>query len=86
MCETMPCRPAQANVRRARSASAGYGFITFSNHSVAESVLTTYNGVPIPNTDLVFRLNWAAFGVGKITSEGAPSRPGRVGDRQSPQP
>ena len=52
------------------SASAGYGFLTFSNHTVAESVLTTYNGVPIPNTDLVFRLNWAAFGVGKITSEG----------------
>ncbi|KAK9828082.1 hypothetical protein WJX81_001458 [Elliptochloris bilobata] len=54
---------------KATSASAGYGFITFSSHTVAESVLTTYNGVPIPNTDLVFRLNWAAFGVGKITSE-----------------
>ena len=54
------------------SASAGYGFITFSSHTVAESVLGAYNGVPIPNTDLVFRLNWAAFGVGKITSEGAP--------------
>lgn len=53
------------------SASAGYGFITFSSHTVAESVLGAYNGVPIPNTDLVFRLNWAAFGVGKITSEGA---------------
>ena len=56
------------------SASAGYGFITFSSHTVAESVLGAYNGVPIPNTDLVFRLNWAAFGVGKITSEGAPRR------------
>ncbi len=33
-------------------------------------ILTTYNGCPIPGTDQIFRLNWAAFGVGKGSTEG----------------
>ena len=34
-------------------------------------ILNTYNGCPIPGTDQIFRLNWAAFGVGKGSTEGA---------------
>lgn len=50
-------------------ASEGYGFIEFRTHEAAEAVLKTYNGVPIPNTEQVFRLNWAAFGVGRGATE-----------------
>lgn len=47
-------------------------------------ILTTYNGCPIPGTDQIFRLNWAAFGVGKGSTEGEqgdrdPWRPGPLG-------
>ena len=37
-------------------------------------MLNTYNGCPIPNTDQIFRLNWAAFGVGKGSADGAFER------------
>jgi RNA recognition motif-containing protein len=50
--------------------SEGYGFLEFRTHEGAEAVLRTYNGQPMPNTDQVFRLNWAAFGVGKGNPEG----------------
>ncbi|KAK9813166.1 hypothetical protein WJX72_010040 [[Myrmecia] bisecta] len=50
--------------------SEGYGFVEFTNHEAADGVLRTYNGCPIPSTDQVFRLNWAAFGVGKSLAEG----------------
>ena len=49
--------------------SEGYGFVEFATHEAAEQVLRTFNGWPIPNTDQIFRLNWAAFGVGKVTTE-----------------
>ena len=52
--------------------SEGYGFVEFATHEAAEQVLRTFNGCPIPNTDQIFRLNWAAFGVGKVTTEGDP--------------
>ena len=55
---------------KASNASEGYGFVEFSTHAAAEDVLQTLNGTPIPNTDQIFRLNWAAFGVGKQTPEG----------------
>ena len=45
--------------------SEGYGFLEFSSHEAAQHVLNTLNGKLIPNTDQIFRLNWAAFGVGK---------------------
>ena len=51
--------------------SEGYGFVEFATHEAAEQVLRTFNGCPIPNTDQIFRLNWAAFGVGKVATEGA---------------
>lgn len=50
-------------------ASEGYGFVEFRSHEAAEAVLKTFNGVPIPNTEQVFRLNWAAFGVGRGAAE-----------------
>ena len=49
--------------------SEGYGFVEFASHEAAEHVLRTLNGQLIPNTDQIFRLNWAAFGVGK-TADG----------------
>ncbi|CAL8466292.1 g5828 [Coccomyxa elongata] len=49
--------------------SEGYGFVEFATHEAAEQVLRTFNGCPIPNTDQIFRLNWAAFGVGKVTTD-----------------
>lgn len=55
---------------KASNASEGYGFVEFSTHAAAEDVLQTLNGTPIPNTDQIFRLNWAAFGVGKQIPEG----------------
>lgn len=39
--------------------SEGYGFVEFSRHQAARRVLQTLNGLPIPGTDCVFRLNWA---------------------------
>lgn len=33
-------------------------------------MLRSYNGQPIPGTDQVFRLNWAAYGVGKAQPAG----------------
>lgn len=54
---------------KATGASEGYGFVQFRTHAAAEAVLRTFNGVPIPNSDQVFRLNWAAFGVGRGASE-----------------
>ncbi len=49
--------------------SEGYGFLEFRSHEAAETILRTYNGHPIPGTEQVFRLNWAAFGVGKNATE-----------------
>lgn len=61
---------------RSTGVSEGYAFLEFSTHEAADSILKTYNGHPIPNTDLVFRLNWAAYGVGKAqpAGEGTPIR------------
>lgn len=60
---------------KATNASEGYGFIEFSTHAAAEDVLKTLNGTLIPGTDQTFRLNWAAFGVGKQTTEGRQTAP-----------
>lgn len=37
-------------------------------------LLKSYNGQPIPGTDQVFRLNWAAYGVGKAQPAGEGER------------
>jgi RNA recognition motif-containing protein len=59
---------------RSTGASEGYAFLEFRTHEAADTILKNYNGHPMPNTDLVFRLNWAAYGVGKAqpAGEGKP--------------
>ena len=50
----------------------GYGFIEFVSRAAAERVLQSYNGVPMPNSEQNFRLNWASLGYGeKRQEEGA---------------
>jgi RNA recognition motif-containing protein len=47
-----------------------FGFVTFHSHAAAADVLERYSGQPVPYTNCVFRLNWAAHGVGRTTAEG----------------
>ncbi|XP_020688656.1 polyadenylate-binding protein RBP45 isoform X2 [Dendrobium catenatum] len=47
----------------------GYGFIEFATRAAADRVLQTYNGAMMPNSDQVFRLNWASAG-GKRVDDG----------------
>lgn len=60
---------------RATGASEGYAFLEFRTHEAADTILKTFNGHPIPGTDLVFRLNWAAYGVGKAQPSGEGESP-----------
>ena len=49
--------------------SERYGFVEFSSHAAADKVLQSYNGSPMPNTEQVFHLNWAAFSMGNRRQE-----------------
>lgn len=49
--------------------SEGYGFIEFNTHAAAEGVLQGFNGAVMPNSQQVFRLNWATFGAGDRRTE-----------------
>ncbi|CAA2981515.1 polyadenylate-binding RBP47-like [Olea europaea subsp. europaea] len=52
--------------------SEGYGFVEFFTHAAAEKVLQTYSCISMPNTDQLFRLNWATFSMGdKRTNNGS---------------
>lgn len=42
----------------------GYGFVEFHSHGTAEKVLQNYAGMLMPNTEQLFRLNWATFSTG----------------------
>lgn len=46
------------------NSSSGYGFIEFTSHETAQSVLDTYNGTPIPGTKKNFVFKWGAYGAG----------------------
>lgn len=48
-------------IRDRHSGNAGYCFVEFSNADAAQKALQL-NGTPVPNTDRVFRLNWASGG------------------------
>ncbi|KAI0125449.1 hypothetical protein BJ170DRAFT_596704 [Xylariales sp. AK1849] len=48
-------------IRDRHSGNAGYCFVEFSNPDAAQKALQL-NGSPVPNTDRVFRLNWASGG------------------------
>ena len=55
--------------------SEGYAFLEMKTHDAAEHILQTCNGRPIPGAgDMLFRLNWAAYGVGRSSQ---PSDEGR---------
>ncbi|XP_073036312.1 polyadenylate-binding protein RBP47C'-like isoform X1 [Primulina eburnea] len=52
--------------------SEGYGFVEFYSHAAAEKVLQSYSCLTMPNTDQLFRLNWASFSMGdKRSSNGS---------------
>lgn len=44
------------------SISAGYAFVGFSTTLAAQRALATVHGTKIPNSQRVFRLNWASGG------------------------
>jgi len=44
----------------------GYGFVEFESAEVANYVLETCNGNFIPNSNRIFKLNWATFSAGKM--------------------
>ncbi|KAK8706043.1 hypothetical protein V6N13_049624 [Hibiscus sabdariffa] len=60
--------------------SEGYGFIEFVSRAAAERVLQSYNGLPMPSAEQVFRLNWAALGYGEKRQEEGPEYTIFVGD------
>ncbi|KAL2498285.1 Polyadenylate-binding protein RBP47C [Abeliophyllum distichum] len=60
--------------------SEGYGFVEFFTHVAAENVLQTYSCIAMPNTDQVFRLNWATFSVGDKRSNNGSDLSIFVGD------
>jgi hypothetical protein len=44
------------------SASAGYCFVELSSPAAAAKAIGTLNGVLIPGTNKIFKLNWASGG------------------------
>ncbi|XP_044511519.1 polyadenylate-binding protein RBP47-like [Mangifera indica] len=60
--------------------SEGYGFVEFFTHATAEKVLQSYVTVLMPNTDQLFRLNWATFSTGDKRSDNGPDLSIFVGD------
>ncbi|KAH6755699.1 RNA-binding protein 47C [Perilla frutescens var. hirtella] len=60
--------------------SEGYGFVEFFTHSAAEKALQTYSCVAMPNTEQLFRLNWAAFSMGDKRSNNGSDLSIFVGD------
>ncbi|PPD86990.1 hypothetical protein GOBAR_DD16063 [Gossypium barbadense] len=58
----------------------GYGFIEFVSSVAAERVLQSYNGLPMPNAEQNFRLNWASLGSGEKRQEEGPEYTIFVGD------
>jgi RNA recognition motif-containing protein len=45
----------------------GYGFMEFPSHDVAQQILASFNGKPVPGTNKSFRLKWGFYGP-KISS------------------
>ncbi|KAF7141859.1 hypothetical protein RHSIM_Rhsim06G0216400 [Rhododendron simsii] len=58
----------------------GYGFIEFTSRAAAESILQTYNGALMPNTEQSFRMNWATLGAGERRADDTPDYTVFVGD------
>ena len=49
-------------------ASLGYGFIEFEDKETASNALKQLNGQPLPNSNKVFKLNWASYNNNKNIS------------------
>ncbi|KAI3465401.1 hypothetical protein Pfo_022064 [Paulownia fortunei] len=60
--------------------SEGYGFVEFFTHAAAEKVLQSYSCIAMPNTDQLFRLNWASFSMGEKRSNNGSDLSIFVGD------
>lgn len=60
--------------------SEGYGFLEFRTHGAAESILQSYNGAMMPNSEQSFRLNWASLGAGDKRTDDSPEHTIFVGD------
>ncbi|KAE9456645.1 hypothetical protein C3L33_11587, partial [Rhododendron williamsianum] len=58
----------------------GYGFLEFKSRAAAETVLQTYNGSLMPNSEQPFRLNWATLGAGERRADDGPDYTIFVGD------
>ncbi|XP_010926371.2 polyadenylate-binding protein RBP47 [Elaeis guineensis] len=63
--------------------SEGYGFVEFFSHAAAEKVLQNFNGYAMPNTEQLFRLNWASFSMGDKRSDASSDHSLFVGDLAS---
>ncbi|KAG6514823.1 hypothetical protein ZIOFF_025196 [Zingiber officinale] len=50
--------------------SEGYGFIEFVSRAAADRVIQMYNGQVMPNSEQVFKLNWASSGAGEKHGDG----------------
>lgn len=62
-------------------ASEGYAFLEMKTHEAATCVLNTYNGKVIPGSKtMIFRLNWAAYGVGRSSQPANDDHSLFVGD------
>ena len=48
--------------------SLGYGFIEFEDKETASNALKQLNGQPLPNSNKVFKLNWASYNNNKNIS------------------
>ena len=48
--------------------SLGYGFIEFEDKEIANNALKQLNGQPLPNSNKVFKLNWASYNNNKNIS------------------
>ena len=51
----------------------GYGFIEFDNKEEASEALQLMNGKPMPNSNKVFKLNWASYSQSKNSSSQNPN-------------
>lgn len=62
-------------------ASEGYAFLEIKTHEAAAYILNAYNGKVIPGSkSMVFRLNWAAYGVGRSSQPTTDDHSLFVGD------
>ncbi|KAK3845188.1 MAG: hypothetical protein J3R72DRAFT_482142 [Linnemannia gamsii] len=52
-------------------ASAGYCFVELSSPAAAAKAINTFNGMLIPGTNKVFKLNWASGGMASVAGPGA---------------